>query len=110
MALIYKAACQCGFEKDLVNGGGAFDLVGYGYRAYYCSGCGLVNAKLTDKKVLCPKCGSTEFQEYGRPPISLLYASASNSESTWLMRSTRNLCPACEQMTLVFHVPHGFGD
>lgn len=124
MASEHKATCKCGFEK-MINVGGLMSGFHQDSRfPFYCQHCGLVEANIANfvnnsmsdpssiaqDKILsattCPHCGNTCIDQYGKPPASI----PSKNKQTptlqaWGFRANKegNLCPACKEMTLVFH-------
>jgi len=118
MGAVHEATCPCGFSGRVKVGGGMFNFPEYWPFPFYCKRCGLVEvntAKSTPAnptKPVCPKCGDADINQYGLPPVSEISPSKNPALSTWLGidSCTRNFCPACKKMTLVFHSPSIFFD
>ena len=126
MASEHKAICKCGFSKTINVGG----MMG-GFRddsrfPFYCQHCGLVEANIakfigksmadpssikqsaSQSVPVCPQCGSLHIDQYGRPPASISSKKQTPTLQAWGFHANRegNLCPACKEMTLVFHHSH----
>jgi hypothetical protein len=123
MSSEHKAICKCGFKKMIYVGG---LMSGYHEDSrfpFYCQHCGLVEANIAEfigKKVAepssikqgevqnaptCPHCGSAHIDQYGKPPASIQSTKQTPTLQAWEFRANKegNLCPACKEMTLVFH-------
>ena len=123
MSSDHEATCKCGFEKTINVGGLMSGFEKDSRFPFYCKHCGLVEANIaefigntmaepsSDKQVeiqntpSCPHCGSTHIDQYGKLPASLTLKKQTKTLQAWGFRANRegNLCPACKEMTLVFH-------
>ena len=123
MSSEHKAICKCGFERT-INVGGLMNGFQKDSRfPFYCQHCGLVEANIAEfigntvaepssskqgeiqKTPTCPQCGSTHIDQYGKPPASLKSTKQPRALQAWEFKANNegNLCPACKEMTLVFH-------
>ena len=112
MSSIHKARCHCGFNTEVTVGGLMNSFKTRAYFPYYCEPCGMVSANIALQVPICPKCGSSEINQYGKPPVSIPSDSRANTLCAWnyAANAEGNLCPSCKQMTLVFHDSHLLSD
>lgn len=123
MASIHLAKCKCGFNKKITVGGVMSGFYEHSRFPFYCQHCGLVEANIAqligksttgpssdkqceDRKMpTCPNCGNQHIDQYGRPPASVPTNNQDKTLQAWGFHANRegNLCPACKEMTLVFH-------
>ena len=66
----HKAHCKCGFETEVIVGGGMYDFHKVSYFPHYCENCGLVAVNIAKSEAkgivpTCPECGNSDLQEYG---------------------------------------------
>lgn len=121
MGSICKARCSCGYEQELVIGGGRQSFLEDSRFPFYCVSCGIVSvnvARLPDRvtELNCPKCKSYTAIQYGVPPVSVHDFSPKGwrfwrSEPTvepqiqWGSRQASedgHICPECKKITLKF--------
>jgi len=104
MGSVHMASCECGFRTSVRVGGGMRSFQTNAPFPFYCKRCGLVGANTAMKPVVCPTCASSDIQQYGKPPISVIdpHAHAVLQNFSFEAFAEGNLCPACKKMTLVF--------
>ena len=123
MGAEHKATCKCGFEKTIHVGGMMSGIQEDSRFPFYCQRCGLVEAniaKFRGKSIAeplsikqdeaqstptCPHCGNAHIDQYGKPPASVPTKKQTKTLQAWGFHANGegNLCPACKNMTLVFH-------
>jgi hypothetical protein len=130
MSSTHHATCKCGFSKTL-NVGGLMSSYHEDSRfPFYCQHCGLVEANIAEfigksmadasssnkteiqNAPTCPHCGNTHIDQYGKPPASIPSKNQTRTLQAWGFEANKegNLCPACKEMTLVFHHSHILSD
>jgi len=97
---------------------------------FYCQHCGLVEANIAEfigksmadasssnnteiqNAPICPLCGNTHIDQYGKPSASIPSKNQTRTLQAWGFEANKegNLCPACKEMTLVFHHSHILSD
>lgn len=105
MGSIHRASCGCGFETEVTVGGGMRDFREKAPFPFYCERCGLVSINAASEPRVCPTCRSAEVHQYRKPPVSEVDPAAYPvvQHFSFKANASGNLCPACKQMTLVFH-------
>lgn len=130
MASVHKADCSCGFSKEVIVGGSMQNFTEDSRFPFYCQKCGLVSANIahliglgwpasssqksseSHSPPICPTCGNENIDQYGVSPASITQNEGRIVLQAWDFKAFEkgNLCPACKQMTLVFHSPHILAD
>jgi hypothetical protein len=102
----HKAGCPCGFKSSVSVGGSRASFMIDSQFPFYCRKDGLISVNFREQPYKCRWCESTDVQQYGLPPISLLPTGERSwpTLQAWEFKAYRegNLCPQCKQMTLVF--------
>ena len=95
--------CACGFEKTIQVGGTRFSFQEFSTFPHFCKSCGLVEANVAKDPVCCPKCKSTEITAYGEETLSNYKQSGISTIQHFSYRAQHkgNLCPQCNQFTLL---------
>jgi predicted RNA-binding Zn-ribbon protein involved in translation (DUF1610 family) len=117
MGQICLAQCSCGFHEEVTVGGGMSDFEKRSYFPHYCSQCGLVTVNVRNQNIKCPKCGGNviaygdklmmQGSRWWQFRVLRLKRSSLYSEIQWgkyRIPASGNLCPQCQQFTMVFHV------
>lgn len=97
--------CRCGYSTTVQVGGARANYKTESYFPYLCVECGLVDVNVASEKIECPRCRGVEIKEYGKWPISQSndsYLAIQNFSRE--ARKAGNLCPKCNNFTLVFSV------
>jgi hypothetical protein len=126
MGQIYAVNCSCGFDSEVVVGGGMRDFRARSTFPFYCGNCGIVHvnvSRLPDgvDRTKCPKCRAEDCTQYGVSPVSLhdmrpkpwWYLGVTNKDqgeshltdiTLGERRAGQNghLCPKCKSMNLRF--------
>ncbi|MFC2172120.1 hypothetical protein ACFLU6_05750 [Acidobacteriota bacterium] len=110
MGGIVKAQCQCGYEREMLLGGGMSNFTTHCNFPAYCRDCeDLVEVNLLQKKTSCPKCKGRDItpydddsmcQEKGEPVFSWNVQEELGGEL--ILTDGRYLCPNCGEFSLCF--------
>jgi len=103
MGSAQRASCQCGFLTDISAAGDMSCHLEDTRFPFYCAHCGLVEVNTALDVPVCPRCGTADIAQYGKPPVSVVPSHKYPAAPTYsLAGSADNLCPACKKMTLIF--------
>jgi Zn finger protein HypA/HybF involved in hydrogenase expression len=72
---------------------------------FYCRHCGIADVNITEGKLFCPRCGSSEVLPYGKEPISIepveeTFPRLMNDD--YEAYEDGNLCPKCNTKNMKF--------
>jgi hypothetical protein len=104
MASKNRAHCACGFEKMIQVGGTRLSFQNFSTFPHFCKSCGLVEANVAKNPVCCPDCQSTDITAYGTETLANYIQSGTSTIQHFLYRAQHkgNLCPQCNEFTLMF--------
>lgn len=104
MGQIWEATCEgCGFEDEVVIGGGRETFREHSVWPVYCRECdGLEAANTRISPLRCLKCSSASVTKYGDPSISDVLGKEVITWEDDRLCSGGHYCPHCQQMTLRF--------
>jgi Zn finger protein HypA/HybF involved in hydrogenase expression len=105
MSAMHKATCECGYLTEITVGGNMSTQLQDSRFPFYCKHCGLVEVNTALTSPVCPNCGTADIAQYGRPPVSVVHSHKYPvlQNSSFEAGATENLCPRCQEMTLIFH-------
>lgn len=99
-----KAICKCGYNKEVLIGGGRLNFKTIEYFPCYCENChDMVQGNLKADKLICPSCGSPKISSYnnkhliGKKGNQIVEQSFNN-----VLTDNFYKCSKCEQMNLQF--------
>ena len=112
MSTAHTANCRCGYHREFLVGGTRASFMETSLFPFYCIDCGLVSINVRSKGLACSRCSGPEVKQYGRAPISEAIDDSTIVAQCWDLTLFReqNLCPGCNEMTLVFSTPEAYFD
>jgi len=110
MGSIIQAHCDCGYQREILLGGGMMNFTTYCNFPAYCSKCkGLFEANLFKKELECPDCENNDALPYDDDSLC---KQKSKPVFDWNVQDEigkyleltdgKYLCPKCSQYTMSF--------
>jgi RNA polymerase subunit RPABC4/transcription elongation factor Spt4 len=105
MGSFHSTSCKCGRKSSVIVGGGMLNFKEDSKFPFYCKKCGLVSVNVQSENLNCPTCGDNDINEYGKPPISIRAETDKYPAIHWgnyKAYRNGNLCPSCEEHSMIF--------
>lgn len=120
MGSLVEATCKCGFNREMLLGGGQRNFQTYCGLPYVCGSCKtFFVANVLEKSVVCPDCNSSNVKSYGEHRAEssrwrlpwrkaaqdekIVFSSFSGNRGlTFVLTAGNHTCPSCGDNSLRF--------